>query len=1186
MTVLVEAALGVTVAASLLLLAFGVNLLFLAWRSLRVKPLEPPAVVAGREPAVCVQLPVYNERYVAERVIDAACELDWPRERLTVQVLDDSDDETVGVVARRVASWRRRGFDVIHVRRPERSGYKAGALAHGCRLTEAAFLAVFDADFVPPQDFLRRTIGAFADGKVAFVQARWGHLNAGYSWITRLQALSIDFHFLVEQAARTGGGFFTNFAGTAGVWRRAAVEAAGGWSGDTLTEDFDLSYRAQLAGWRGLYVEDLVVPEELPVSVDGFRRQQRRWATGIFQCALRLGPRLFSSRLSAGVKWQAAMHMSSYLAPVLMLVQLACFPILLYGHLARSRGLDGPSWLLLLNLMSLAPVSAFIAAQLRRGRSWWLGLGGVLCQVVGAGLALTCLTALARSLTPGGVFERTPKFKIERPQDEWLDRAYAMAGDPAALAELIAGAFALAVAAAAVLLQDWLIAFYAGLIGAGFLLLGGGTLVQALELLAVRHLGGRALAGLRGAVPLLLLLVPPALLLGAYSLLPVAFEDSYQHWLAAANLVVTGHLADPLFGMEDSWLPGYQVLAAAVLTVFGWHNLAALQGLDIALALATLALLPQLATSRRQGRIAVLLAALNPVFLLTATEVVAEPLLALALTAATAAALAGRLRLAALCAGLAILSGTKAWLWLVIVAGVYVLDGAAGTRLPRLRPALAWVAPALLLLAVIEAGFAPAAHSVARAAEEVSSAGARGSLPLGPMARAAEFLRFGGIGLAPLLLLAPLGAAAEMRSAAGRTRVRLLHLPAALYLAAIVVLVTAGFYSGSHRYLYLAVPSLALLSAAAVDRLAAPAGVLLVAAAGLLTIAYVPVATSLGEENRGLVAAGQATRSYDGALLTDSPVAAFASGRPPGAVVGSRQLPEEYGAAIAWLRSHRVSTLVLEDIDYYRASTVLHGPASGSPQAPLQAVGPQAAYNVPGGKTAYVYALPPERFCAWLGSSALVDLDPSGQPAAGKSANLQKGAVLEAPSGAVLTGEGMGFGVPIVQYPDGWVYSRTANTVDLSGNGTFQWRKTFELDELGVDDSRSFRPIVSRGEVVVTYTAEGDRLRIQVRSQGLAPGVEQLVILNEQSAAFDDFADATQTRTGTAVGSWTPVGGDWGRLRSAQRGIEWSQPALSNAGFYAAREVRTPDIDFAGLEYVFGANFAGADYTITVQKAR
>src|SRR5580704_2504581 len=314
---------------SVLLFAFGLNLLYLTWRATRLRPRPERTIARGDEPLVCVQVPVYNERYVAERVIDAVCEIEWPPERLEVQVLDDSDDETTSIVARRVAMWQLQGIHIMHVRRGTRVGYKAGALAYGLTLTQAPLVAIFDADFVPPRDFLRRAVGAFDDPKVGFAQARWGHLDEGYSWFTRLQALAIDFHFLVEQAVRSADGYFTNFTGTAGIWRRKAIEDSGGWSADTLTEDLDLSYRAQLRGWRAVYLENLVVPEELPVSIDAYRRQQSRWATGSFQSAFKLLIPVLRSRNRAAVKLQATVHLLAYGIGPLMLLQLVCYPVLL-----------------------------------------------------------------------------------------------------------------------------------------------------------------------------------------------------------------------------------------------------------------------------------------------------------------------------------------------------------------------------------------------------------------------------------------------------------------------------------------------------------------------------------------------------------------------------------------------------------------------------------------------------------------------------------------------------------------------------------------------------------------------------------------------------------------------------------------------------------------------------------------
>ena len=418
--VIVVASLATTTA---LLFAFGVNLIYLTVRATRLKLRPKRSLILDGEPLVCVQVPIYNERYVAERVLDAVSALDWPAGRLEVQVLDDSDDDTTSIIARRAARWRGDGIRVTHVRRGTRTGFKAGALAFGLKLTEAPFIAIFDADFVPPRDFLRRTIGVFEDPSIGFAQARWGHLDEGYSWFTRIQALAIDFHFLVEQAVRSANGYFTNFTGTAGIWRRSAIEDSGGWSADTLTEDLDLSYRAQLRGWRAAYLEDLVVPEELPVSIDAYRRQQSRWATGSFQSAFKLLIPVLRSRNRAAVKLQAAVHLLAYGIGPLMLIQLICYPALLLtlGRRAIPWPLADASVLVV--VVAVSPWFGFIVAQTRRGRRWWSGLPSLLCQVVGAGMSLTAMLALFRATRRGGRFVRTPKHRIEERGQEWRHQA-------------------------------------------------------------------------------------------------------------------------------------------------------------------------------------------------------------------------------------------------------------------------------------------------------------------------------------------------------------------------------------------------------------------------------------------------------------------------------------------------------------------------------------------------------------------------------------------------------------------------------------------------------------------------------------------------------------------------------------------------------------------------------------------
>jgi cellulose synthase/poly-beta-1,6-N-acetylglucosamine synthase-like glycosyltransferase len=1182
-------AVSILAVTSVLLFGFGLNLLYLTWRATRLRPRPVRHVVDGAEPLVCVQIPVYNERYVAERVLDAVCAIDWPHARLEVQVLDDSDDETTSIVANRITELRRDGINVAHVRRSTRTGYKAGALAHGLTLTEAPLVAIFDADFVPPRDFLRRTIGAFDDPKVGFAQARWGHLDEGYSWFTRLQALAIDFHFLVEQAVRSSDGYFTNFTGTAGVWRRAAIDDAGGWSADTLTEDLDLSYRAQLRGWHAAYLEDLVVPEELPVSIDAYRRQQSRWATGSFQSAFKLLVPLLRSDNRAAVKLQATVHLLAYGIGPLMLLQLLCYPALLL-----SLGRHGLPWPLayasaLIVPIAVAPWFGFIVAQTRLGRRWWSGLPSLLCQVIGAGMSLTAILALFRATRRGGRFVRTPKHRIETPGQEWRHQAYVRVGDPRAVGEAVLGLGALATAADAVLTGQMLIALYASMFALGFLALASFSAVDALEVLTLRNLGRRALSRVQAVSPRLVLLGLCAVLLLFAAQMAEPFEDGYAHWLIAANLAVTGNLHDPLFAMEDTWLPGYHVLAAAVLHIFGWSQLGALKALGALLGLLTLACVYALAPNARQARLAVALLVLNPVFLFTSGSAVVEPLLTLLLTAGALAAVRGRMKLASLLAALACLTATKAWIWIGAVAAFAAVE-LVRRRAPSLRrlPAIAWAVPAIAVLVFLQLGFAPATHSVARGSLEVASATARGSIPGGAIARIVLLAETYGKAALPLFALAPIGVwmslARRTPSVPGRATLRFLHLPALVYLTAVFGLVAIGVYTGSHRYLYPALPSLALLAASVLDRHSAAVRVLSVAAAGLIAVAFIPAFTSFAADNAGLVAAGRAAAGSSGVLVTDSPVVAFYSGKSPSAITGSAQLPNYRATAIDWMRTVGVTELVLEDISYYRATAIFPDLAAGRSTPPFQPLGQQSRYQVPGGKAVYAY-----RLNADLTSLMYTNVGASLAPAGGegKTATLAKGVTLIA-SGAGIAGEGMGFGVPIVQYPDGWVYSRTATTEETSTPNTTVWKRTFQLDEIGGDKAHNytFQPIASRGAIEVTYTVDATGVSVSVRTIWLAPGYSHVSILNEQSAAFDDFADSSQTLIGPTFANWVAVSGSWARLRAAGPQVEWSVPAIPGAELHAGRELVPPDLNWAGLDYLFPTGFTGTSYRINVQEAR
>ncbi len=374
-------------------------------------PSTPAPAAMSEAPLVLVQLPVRDESEVVARLVAAAASLDWPRDRLEIQLLDDSDEAAAALGRAAVQAACDRGVNAQHVRRGTREGFKAGALAHGLASSEAEFVAVFDADFVPAPDFLRRMIPAFAAPDVGMVQARWGHLNRDESLLTRAQAAMLDSHFLVEHPWRAAAGRFLNFNGTAGVWRRACIESAGGWSHDTLTEDLDLSYRAQLAGWRFAYEVTVVVPAELPGSMDALLTQQHRWAKGAFQTARKLLGGVLAAPLSRRVRGEAVFHLTSNASyPLLLLLATLMVPVL-----AGAAALP-LTWALALHatlvVAGTVPVAAFLWLGARRaGRTRAAAsVDALAALVLCAGLSWQLSRAVVEGLgNTVGDFVRTPK---------------------------------------------------------------------------------------------------------------------------------------------------------------------------------------------------------------------------------------------------------------------------------------------------------------------------------------------------------------------------------------------------------------------------------------------------------------------------------------------------------------------------------------------------------------------------------------------------------------------------------------------------------------------------------------------------------------------------------------------------------------------------------------------------------
>src|SRR5215207_3153691 len=386
-------------------------------------PLQPLEVL----PKVTVQLPIFNEMYVADRLIGAVCEMDYPKELLEIQVLDDSTDETTEIAELAVRRHAARGFNIHYLHRVDRTGYKAGALEAGLKQSTSGFVAIFDADFIPPVDFLKKTLPLFEDSpKIGMVQARWGHINQDYSLLTKIQSILLDAHFVLEHGGRNRAGAFFNFNGTAGVWRRKAIESAGGWQHDTLTEDLDLSYRAQLVGWRFVFLPDVVSPAEVPVEMNSFKSQQHRWAKGSIQTCLKLMPQILRSKQPLGVKVEAFFHLSANFNYLLMSV----LSVLMFPAMWVRYSMGWTEMLLIdVPLFAAATMSFcnfYMVSQRELYPDWKARLKYLpFLMSIGIGLCVNNTRAVLEAIFgKESEFARTPKYGIERDSDEWVGKKY------------------------------------------------------------------------------------------------------------------------------------------------------------------------------------------------------------------------------------------------------------------------------------------------------------------------------------------------------------------------------------------------------------------------------------------------------------------------------------------------------------------------------------------------------------------------------------------------------------------------------------------------------------------------------------------------------------------------------------------------------------------------------------------
>ncbi len=410
-----------------ILFGFGIHGLVMLYYYRKTQHIKlPQKTIEGEYPVVTIQLPMYNEMYVIERLIKAVCNIEYPKDKLHIQVLDDSTDETTIIASNLVNEYKQKGFDIEYIHRTNRQGYKAGALKEGLEKAKGEYVAIFDADFVPNRDFLLKTIPYFADKDVGMVQTRWEHLNEEYSFITRAAALALDGHFVIEQQVRNKAGFFINFNGTAGVWRKETIYDAGNWHADTLTEDLDLSYRAQLNGWKFVFLNDVTSPAELPADINALKTQQFRWTKGAVETAKKILPLVFKSKLPLKIKLESFVHLTSNIVfPFIIIVAMLNIPLVIIKN--TVGGYD--NYYTLMSVFVLASISTFLFymfAQRAIHLDWRKRLLLFPVFLAGSmGFAVNNSKAVFEALINKKTgFARTPKYKIEGEKDKWTNKKY------------------------------------------------------------------------------------------------------------------------------------------------------------------------------------------------------------------------------------------------------------------------------------------------------------------------------------------------------------------------------------------------------------------------------------------------------------------------------------------------------------------------------------------------------------------------------------------------------------------------------------------------------------------------------------------------------------------------------------------------------------------------------------------
>ena len=899
----------------LVLFIYGNNCLMLAYLHRKRKKEKTPFI--SDYPVVTVQLPVYNELYVVERLIRKVAEMDYPKDKMEIQVLDDSTDETTGVAEKCVDELRSKGYSVQLLHRVKRGGYKAGALREGLACAKGEFIAVFDADFLPDPNFLKRCLPYFLDTSVGMVQTRWGHVNEDYSLLTRALSIGIDGHFQIEQSTRYSAGLFLNFNGTAGVWRKQCIMDSGGWQDDTLTEDLDLSYRAQLRGWRLVFLDDVVSPAEVPVQINAFKRQQFRWAKGSIQCAKKLLPQVAMAKIPAFKKMEALLHLTYYsVHPMMVALLLLTLPLIFLSN----------SSLFVFRFFALGtfgPLAMYALSQKELYEGWKSRLKYLpMLTVLGVGISVNNTMAVFEALlNKGGVFQRTPKFGIERSSDKWDEKKYRLSFPFVTLIEAALGVYALAALYYAFVTSNYFLVPFLALYALGYFYVSALTIAHSFPRL---RLPSMYIASIL-AIAFVLRLYRATM--GDLS------EDPYHHWLVSSYLAYSGNY-DDILGAMELHLPGYHVFASGIVLMLG-RNILWLKLANIVLSLGSICLAYRIAGrySIKAGLLAATFLALNPFDILVSSTSNTEPLAVFALLLAVYLPVQGKEKAASI--ALLLGSATRYEVWLA---------------LPFLKKRLILPSLAFILAWTVFNGFFPE-DILLRSREVLDFEIASGAVRAGALLRTLDITKY-------FLISSPLVYAAGIYFAVKNVR-KALPSFALFNLAAVFLATASGIMVGSFRYFSLAIPLLCIFSAVQLRDSRKLVCVVLASLVIALPF-YFSLYAGLDALYKPSMRAGEFLgNSGAKGVISNSPVPLYYSGLPIEHLLGTASLRGmDTKQAVEFLRERQVDYIVYVDSPPDELAWLFPGIERGenTPELAL-AYDPNGWEQKYGAKKAYVYGL-------------------------------------------------------------------------------------------------------------------------------------------------------------------------------------------------------------------------------------